>query len=156
MVFGLCLRVCNMTFFCLSFDTGIVFSIFHCNILCFCSRRISLCFDNDFDTHIYIYIFFFQSLLEHQKNRKKPMQKHFKNSLVMAFTSILCNIFLECGLEYGFLSYSLLLLSQISYILLLLSIKLRYLLLLLSIISICLKQFCSSNVICSISFDNIL
>lgn len=38
---------------------------------------------------IVILLFHLQSLLEHQKNRKKPLQKHFQNSLVMPFSLVL-------------------------------------------------------------------
>lgn len=42
------------------------------------------CFPRAILAHIHAFVYF-QSLLEHQKNPKKPMQKHFQNSLVMPF-----------------------------------------------------------------------
>ena len=43
---------------------------------------------------LFHFVFYLQSLLEHQKNQKKPLEKHFKNSMV----SFRCRLFcFFCG-----------------------------------------------------------
>jgi hypothetical protein len=101
MVFGLCLRVCRLhlklwiqvimplitwtwLFFTLlpKFKNSLIF-FFSCQVPYLPSLVCSLF------AYAVNFSFFSQSLLEHQKNPKKQLQKHFQNSMVFVFSNLI-------------------------------------------------------------------